>query len=73
MAMRNWDKWSETHGGRLPDLILGGGGGVIGANIYGLLEFQSYFPFLLVEVYVLKLNEKAWNQGIICWVSLVII
>ena len=73
MAMRNWDKWSETHGGRLPDIILGGGAGVIGANIYCLLEFQSYFPFLLVEVYVLKLNEKAWNQGIICWVSLVII
>ena len=53
-AMRNWDKWSETHEGRLPDIILGGGGGVIGANIYCLLEFQSYFSFLLVEVYRLK-------------------
>ena len=37
--MRNWDKWSETHEGRLPDIILGGGGGVIGANIYCILEF----------------------------------
>ena len=27
-AMRNWDKWSETHEGRLPDIILGGGAGL---------------------------------------------